>query len=66
MQVLYPFELQEIPALGFTKLSLVFFFRRIFNTRYVARKPNHPFRKVLAIVRYHVRVMLSEGMPKDP
>lgn len=31
--MLYPFELVEIPALGLTKLSFVFFFRRVFNTR---------------------------------
>ena len=31
--MLWPFEIIEIPALGLTKLSFVFFFRRVFNTR---------------------------------
>jgi len=28
----WPFELQQIPALGLVKLSIVFFYRRVFNT----------------------------------
>ena len=31
-QAFWPFELQQIPALSLAKLSLIFFYRRVFNT----------------------------------